>query len=60
MLRLTVAPAAGEEGQMPIIIHADDLEQMEKSWWLSFETLLVPHDRYAKRAAPHLALRHQP
>ncbi|KAK9799429.1 hypothetical protein WJX73_010108 [Symbiochloris irregularis] len=51
MLYLTVAPAmdgGGAEGwQMPPIIFMDDLDAMDRAAWLSFERLLVPHDRYS-------------
>lgn len=45
MLHLTMAPALREDGSMPRMIHADELEMMDKSSWLAFENVVVAHDR---------------
>lgn len=46
MLRLTVAPALPEGAEMPRIIHSDELDFMDKAWWLAFQYVIVAHDRY--------------
>ena len=45
MLQLAVAPALPEGGAMPRIIHADEVELMDKAWWLCFENVLIANDR---------------
>ena len=53
MLRLTVAPAVAETGSVPRIIHADELEFMDKAWWLAFEHVVVANDRWAALSQLH-------